>query len=412
MVARLRRPNKERATTHRHQRAAGTRVRLMAAGSAIARCYNAEDLRAEAKRRLPKWIFEFVDKGAEDGLAIANNVEAFRRLKLRTRALVDMSDRDLGATLFGARSALPLAIAPTGAAGLCWYEGELALAKAAAKFGVPFTMAIGSTTPLEKVAAEAGGRLWFQLYIWENPQLTADLVRRVHAAGYEALVVTIDVGLGTNREHNYRNGWGNPFKPSYRTVRDILLRPRWLFGVLTRYLTTTGMPRHANNPPEAKNIHGAALRSKEGAVSWQDFKRLRDLWPGKLLIKGILRADDAERAVEYGADGVVVSNHGGRVLDSAIAPIDALPAIADAVGTRVTVMLDSGIRRGSDIVKACALGAKAVLLGRPALWGTAVAGEAGAEHALKLIRREYELTLSHVGCRNVGEIGPDVLALS
>jgi isopentenyl diphosphate isomerase/L-lactate dehydrogenase-like FMN-dependent dehydrogenase len=272
-------------------------------------------------------------------------------------------------------------------------------------------MAIGSTTPLEKVAAEAGGRLWFQLYIWENPQLTADLVRRVQAAGYEALVVTIDVGLGTNREHNYRNGWGNPFKPSYRTVRDILLRPRWLFGTLLRYLTTTGMPRHANNPPEAKKIAGAHLRSKEGAVSWEDFKRLRDLWPGTIMVKGILRADDAEKAVEYGANGIVVSNHGGRVLDSAVATIDALPAIAKAVGERATVMIDSGIRRGSDIVKARALGAKAVLLGRPALWGTTVAGEAGAMHALKLIRREYELTMSHVGCRSADEIGPDVLAL-
>ncbi len=383
----------------------------MFSSTAIDSCYNAEDLRAAAQKRLPKWIFEFVDRGAEDGLAIAHNIEAYRRLKLRGRALVDMSGRDLGADLFGKRSALPLAVAPTGAAGLCWYEGELALAKAAAEFGVPFTMAIGSTTPLEKVAAEAGGRLWFQLYIWENHQLTADLVRRVRGAGYEALVVTVDVGLGTNREHNYRNGWGNPFKPSYRTVRDILLRPGWLFNVLLRYLTTTGMPRHANNPPEAKNIAGAALRSKEGAVSWDDLARLRDLWPGTLMVKGILRADDAEKAAECGADGVVVSNHGGRVLDSAVAPIDALPSVVKAVGERVTVMIDSGIRRGSDIVKACALGAKAVLLGRPVLWGTAVGGQAGAAHALKLLRREYELTLSHVGCRNAGEIGRDVLAL-
>jgi isopentenyl diphosphate isomerase/L-lactate dehydrogenase-like FMN-dependent dehydrogenase len=382
----------------------------MIAARALQRCYNADDLRSAAKRRLPKWIFEFVDRGAEDGLAIEHNLAAFRRLKLRARALIDMSGRDLGATLFGKKSSLPHAIAPTGAAGLCWYEGELGLARAAAKAGVPFTMAIGSTTPLEKVAAEAGGRLWFQVYLWENRQLMEDLVRRVAAAGYEALVVTVDVGLGTNREHNYRNGWGNPFKPSYRTVRDIVLRPRWLATVLARYLATTGMPRHANNPPVARHIAGAALRSAEGAVTWDDFARLRDAWPGTLMVKGIVRADDAEQSVERGADAVIVSNHGGRVLDSAVAPIDALPAIVKAVGKRATVMLDSGIRRGSDIVKACALGARAVLLGRPVLWGTAVAGQAGAEHALKLIRREFELTLSHVGCRSIGELTPDVLA--
>lgn len=378
--------------------------------SRIERCYNSDDLRAAARRRLPKWIFEFVDLGAEDNLALQHNLEAFRRLKLRGRALVDMSARSLGTTLFGSEIAMPLAIAPTGAAGLCWYEGELALARAAAKFGIPFTMAIGSTTPLEKVAAEAGGRLWFQIYIWEDRKLTEDLVARAARAGYEALVVTVDVGLGTNREHNYRNGYGNPFKPSYPTVRDIVLKPEWFARVLLPYLMTTGIPKQANNPPVAANVHGQTLRSKEGAVSWDDFAWLRQVWPGTLMIKGILRADDAERAVECGADAVIVSNHGGRCLDTAVAPIDALPGIVKAVDGRATVMLDSGIRRGSDIVKACALGAKAVLIGRPTLYGTAVAGEEGATHALKLIRREYEQTLAFIGALNSDALSPNEMA--
>lgn len=379
--------------------------------TALARCYNIEDLRAAAKRRLPKWIFEFVDLGAEDNLAIRNNVEAFRRLKLRGKALVDMSGRRLGTSIFGVDAALPLAIAPTGAAGLCWYEGELELARAAAAAGIPFTMAIGSTTPLEKVAKEVPeGRRWFQAYLWENRDYMADLIGRAWDHGYEALMITVDVGIGHNREHNYRNGYGNPFRPSYPTVRDILLRPEWMVTVLFRYLATTGMPRMANNPPAARNVHGSTLRSREGAVSWEQFAWLRDLWPGKLMIKGILRPDDAERAIAAGVDGIVVSNHGGRCLDSAVASIDALPPIVAVVGKRVPVIFDSGIRRGSDIVKALALGADLVMVGRATLWGTAAGGRKGAERALALLRREFEQTLAFVGAPDASRIGPDVLA--
>lgn len=376
----------------------------------IERCYNIADLRTEAKRRLPKWIFEFVDRGTEDEVGIDHNIAALRRIKLRQKALVDVSDRDLGAEVLGQRASLPLAIAPTGAAGLCWYEGELELAKAAAKFGVPFTMAISSTTRLEKVADEAGGRLWFQIYVWEDRQLTYDLVERARLAGYEALVVTVDVNLGVNREFNLRNGYGNPFRPSYPTVRDILLRPGWMTKVLFRYLATTGMPRQANMPAVARNVHGSVLRGKDSRITWDDIARLRERWPGKLIVKGVMRADDAARAAGAGADGVVVSNHGGRNVDMAPAPIDVLPSVVAEVGGRVSVMLDSGIRRGSDMIKAYALGADAVLIGRSALWGAAAGGRAGAERALNLLKREYELTLAHLGCRNREELSPDVLA--
>jgi isopentenyl diphosphate isomerase/L-lactate dehydrogenase-like FMN-dependent dehydrogenase len=378
--------------------------------TALERCYNIADLRVEAKRRLPKWIFEFVDRGAEDELALPHMRHAFERIKLRNRALVDMTNRDLGTTLFGKKIALPMAIAPTGAAGLCWYEGELELAKAAARFGIPFTMAIGSTTPLEKVAEQVQGQLWFQIYMWEDQSLTHDLVRRAEKAGYEALVVTVDVNLGVNREFNARNGYGNPFRPSYRTVRDIALKPSWFTSVLMRYLMTTGMPKNANNPPIAKNVHNNILRGTNSNITWDDFARLRDVYRGKIMIKGITRPDDAARAVSLGADAVIVSSHGGRNLDSGVASIDALPAIVREVGHRTTVMLDSGIRRGSDMVKAYALGAKAVLSGRATLYGTAAGGERGATRALNLLKREYELTLGHVGCLNCTELTPDVLA--
>jgi len=378
--------------------------------SSVQRCYNIEDLRHEAKRRLPHWIFEFVDRGTEDDLCLRRNSEAFRRITLAGRTLVDMSDRDLGATLLGGRVRLPAAIAPTGAAGLCWYEGELELARAAARFGIPFTMAVGSTTSLEKVADKAGGRLWFQIYVWEDRQLTYDLVKRAEVAGYDALVVTVDVNLGTNREFNLRNGYGNPFRPGYRTTRDILLRPRWMTTVLFRYLLTSGMPKQANNPPVARNLHGAVLRGKDSTTTWDDIVRLRERWPGKLIVKGILRAEDAARAVAAGADAVVVSNHGGRNFDSAIASIDALPAVAREVGGRATVILDSGIRRGSDMVKAYGRGADAVMFGRAVLWGAAAGGQDGALRALDLLRREYELSLGHLGCRGIAELGPHIFA--
>lgn len=374
------------------------------------RCFNVADLRDEARRHLPRFMFEFVDRGSEDEVAMVHNREAFNRIKLRNRVLADISDRDVGTTLFGKRMGLPLAIAPTGSAGLCWHEGELALAKAAAAMNVPFTMATASLTPLEKIAKEAGGRIWFQTYLWSDPRIAEGVVRRAREAGCEVLIVTADVAIGSNREFNYRNGHSIPFRPGYRTVRDVLCRPRWMLNVLLPYLATTGMPKLYNLPPEVAAMPGMSVNSLEGVANWDLFARLRDLWQGPLLLKGVVRADDALRAAEIGADGVVVSNHGGRNMDSAVATIDALPAIVEAVGRRMTVILDSGIRRGSDMVKAFALGAKAVLLGRATLFGTAAGGQAGAERALNLLRREYEQTLAYVGCTRIGALTPDVLA--
>jgi (S)-mandelate dehydrogenase len=383
--------------------------------TSLTRCYNIADLREAAKRRLPKGVFEFVDRGSEDEVGLRNNRAGFERIKLRPRSLVDMSGRTMQTTLFGKPMRMPVAIAPTGAAGLCWYEGELELAKAAAAAKIPFTLATGAMTSMEKIAREAGGRLWMQLYLWNDRKLSYELVQRAERAGFEALILTVDTVVSPNREYNARNGFNLPFHPTPRAVIDIVSHPRWLTGVLSRYLTTTGMPRYENLPEKFRSKITADPSQKEitrqDTMTWDDLRKLRDLWPRVLMVKGIMRADEAVRAVEYGADAVVVSNHGGRNLDSAMASIDALPEIVEAVGDRATVILDSGVRRGSDIAKALALGAKAVLVGRATLYGTAVAGEVGALHALNVLGNELDKTMVYTACNTVDEIGPEILYL-
>lgn len=372
-------------------------------------CYNIEELREAAKKRLPKWIFDFIDGGTEDFNTLKRNREVFKHVKLMSRALVDMKGRDLSTDLLDGRVPMPVAIGPTGSAGLCWYEGELEMARAAAKFGIPYTMAVGSITKIERIA-EAGGRLWLQLYIWENRDFTKEMINRGRDAGYEALVVTADYGIGNNREYNYRNRYSMPFKITPTTLRQVLMRPDWMLRTFAKYYFTVGIPRQANNPTSALNIHNRELVSKDGAGHWGDIVWLRDMWKGKLIIKGILHPEDAETAVKLGADAIVVSSHGGRGLDSAITPIEALPSIVAAVGNKTTILFDSGVRRGSDIVKAKALGAKAILLGRATLWGNAVGGEAGTLRALNLLRREYEQTMGFVGKLRTDDIDRSVIA--
>jgi (S)-mandelate dehydrogenase len=377
-------------------------------------CYNVFDLRQAARKRLPKCVFEFIDRGTEDEVSLAENRAAFERLKLRTKFMVDLTNRDVSIDLFGKPCRLPLAIAPTGAAGLCWYLGELALAKAAAKAGVPFTLTTTSITSIDTIAKEVSGRLWYQLYMWAETHYSYEMVARARDLGFEALVVTIDTAAGRNREYNHRNGFTDPFSINRRAVTDMVLHPRWLIGTLLRYLTTTGMPRHENYPDIYRHRITRGRPGEEPkryeAMTWRDIGKLRDFWPGILIVKGILSPEDARAAVQHGADGIVVSNHGGRALDSAIATIDALPGIVDAVGRHTTILLDSGIRRGSDIVKAVALGAKAVLVGRSTLYGTAVAGEEGASKALEILRSEFDKNMAYVGCRNVAELGRQIFA--
>ena len=320
---------------------------------------NVNDFREAARHRLPKGLFEFVDRGTEDEVALSANRDAFLPIRFMPRTLRDVSARSLQTTLFGQAAEMPLAISPTGAAGLLWHNGEVHLARAAAAAGKPFTVATGSLTALERIATEAPGRLWFQLYIWPEKELSYQLVQRAFDAGYEALVVTVDTGVTSNREYNLRNGFTIPFRLTAGNMIDVLSHPRWMASVLGRYLATSGLPKYENYPSRIKQTFTAApmgkAMPKSDSVTWVDLAELRSRWPRKLIVKGILSPGDARKAVDSGADAVIVSNHGGRMLDSVIPTIDALPDIVGEVAGAVPVFVDSGFRRGSDIVKALCL---------------------------------------------------------
>jgi (S)-mandelate dehydrogenase len=376
-------------------------------------CYNIADLRERARRRLPRGIWEYAERGTEDEWAMARNRAAFERVAFRPRVLRGVQSVDTGTEILGKPSAFPLALAPTGAAGLLWYKGDLALARAAADAGVPFTISSASTMDLEQIAV-AGGRIWFQLYYWEDRSLSHAVVDRARDLGCEALLITLDMPVPPNREYIHRNGFGTPFRLNARNALDVLGHPRWLAGVMGRYALDGGVPTQANLPDRlrAKVTKGAPPGAlfKQDDLDWDAITVLRDRWPGKLLLKGVLHPEDAERALALGADGVVVSNHGGRALDSSMATLDALPAVVGAVGGRMTVLLDSGVRRGSDVVKALALGADSVLVGRAPLYGLAAAGQAGASRALELLRAETARTMAMLGARGVDEIDSGMLA--
>lgn len=382
------------------------------AGGATIDCWNIADLRARAKSRLPLGVWEYVERGVEDELGLARNRAGFEAVTFRPHVLRNVEAIDPATTLLGTPSSFPLAVAPTGAAGLLWYEGDLALAKAAARAGVPFTICSASTMDMEQIAV-AGGRLWFQLYMWADRSLSHAAIDRAQGLGCEALLVTLDLPVPPNREYLYRNGFGTPFKLNVKNFADIMLHPRWLLGVMGRYALGGGIPSQANLPDRLRNkvtqaAHPGAL-FKQDNLDWDEIARLRDQWQGRLVLKGILRPDDAEHAVKLGADGIVVSNHGGRGLDGSISSIGALPAVVSAVAGKLDVLLDSGVRRGSDVVKAVALGAQGVLAGRAMLYGLAAAGEDGVVRALDLLKAETVRTMGMLGVTNIGEVDGDLL---
>lgn len=373
------------------------------------------DLRAIARRRLPRGLFEFVDRGSEAELALRGNREALDRVRLWPRGLVDVSERNTRTTLFGRTMAQPFAIAPTGAAGLLWHHGEIALARAAAAQGVPFTLSTASITSMEDVADQAGGRLWFQLYMWPDRRMSYQLLDRVKAAGYEALLVTIDTVVSPKRDYNHRNGFSVPIRINRRNALDVALHPRWMLSVMARYLLTSGIPRHQNYPEALRRSLMERPRHVRGTpknetLTWEDLRELRKRWQGPLLVKGVIHPEDARAAMNCGADGVVVSNHGARNFDPGIAAIDALPAVAEAIGDHGTVLVDSGFQQGSDIVKALSLGANAVLLGRAPLYGVAAGGEGGVTRILQILADDVDRTMAFMGCRSIAELGPHCIA--
>ncbi len=363
------------------------------------------------RRRLPRAIFDFFDGGAEDETTLRDNRAAFERLRLLPKVLVDVSSVDTKAEIFGKTANLPLAVAPTGGISAGRAGAELILARAAKAVGVPFTLATPSAFTIERVAEEVGGRLWFQLYAVRDLAFREKLIERAKNSGYEAVLVTVDLPVSGKRERDPRNGFHTPYKPSWRNSRDVIFKPAWLADYLRH-----GRPGMANlegyrfSTPVGTDIVTAVGREMDAGLDWEYIKRLRGLWPGKLLLKGVERPDDAERAVSVGCDGIVVSNHGGRQLDGASATLDALPAVASAVGRKITVLLDGGVRRGVDILKARALGAQAVLTGRATLFGCMAGGETGALRALEILQSELVRAMQLCGARSLAELGPELLA--
>ena len=377
----------------------------------LTRAYNIEDLRGLARRRLPRMVFDFYDGGAEDEVTLRGNRAAFENLRLAPRVLRDVSKVDTGCEILGAQASLPMVIAPTGGAGFSWPGGDVAIARAARAFGIPCTLSTSTTATVEHIAEQAGGRLWFQLYVLHDRAFTAKLVARAAAAGCEALVVTADLATGGKRERDFRNRFSVPFSIRPTHLLQACTKLGWSWNVVTR-----GVPAFENlrglAPPgaSAASIASSVGREIDASLNFEDMARLRDTWKGKLMVKGVARADDAERVLEIGVDGLWLSNHGGRQLDGAIAPIAALPAIAAAVGARVPILLDSGVRRGSDALKARALGAQAVAVGRATLFGAAAAGEAGARRALEILSDELVRSMQLCGAASMAEVTQDLIA--
>jgi isopentenyl diphosphate isomerase/L-lactate dehydrogenase-like FMN-dependent dehydrogenase len=382
---------------------------------------NIQDLREMARRRLTRSLFDFCDKGSEDQVSMRDNRTALDRIKLVPRVLRDVSARDPAITLFGKRHALPLVIGPTGPAGFVWYRGETALARAAAGANIPFTVASTSNTAMERIVENGGGTIWFQLYVWQDAEAAFVTVERARDAGFEALVFTVDSPVYNNREIDIKNGLVFPPRITLKSAIDGILHPRWLIGTAGRYVLDEGrLPaftnihvpdEHKENATSYKSAATGSFLNRNDTLDWDYLRRLREKWPRKLLVKGILHPDDAVSAADCGADGIFVSNHAGNVNDTSITAWDALPAIREAVGDRLTIIADTGVRRGSDVLKGLALGADAIAIGRAALYGVGAAGEAGARRVIEIFDAEIRRTMAACGLTDIPSIGREHIRL-
>ncbi len=364
---------------------------------------NFGDLRRRARQRLPRFVFDYIDGAAEDEHCLRRNEAELQRLHLLPTTLRETAQVDTSLEVFGQSWAAPIGVAPVGLAGMVHPHGDVLLARAAAACGLPHVLSTASNSRLEAVR-QPGAPQWFQLYVMSERAIAEQMVRRARAAGYAALVLTVDVPVSGLRERDVRNGFKLPFRPGPATVLDVALHPRWLLGVARH-----GMPGFANlseHEGRASAQAQAAMlaRSMDRSLSWESLAWLRRLWDGPLLLKGVLHPDDARRALAAGIDGLIVSNHGGRQLDAAPATVSALPAVLDAVGERIPVFVDSGFRRGHDVVKALALGARAVFFGRTPLFALGGGGEAGVRFALQGLREELERSLVLLGAPTLAAI--------
>jgi (S)-mandelate dehydrogenase len=366
-----------------------------------------EDLHRLARRRLPRIIFDYVEGGLDDEACLNRNVEAFSKYQLMPRYMIDVMQRDLSTSLFGRRYGSPFGIAPTGMAGIVRRNADLMLAEAAAAANVPFILSGVSTSSIEEVAKVAPAQAWYQLYIARDRAISETMIGRAQDAGLGTLVVTVDVPVHGKRERNIRNGWIRPYKPTLSAKLEALTHPGWLFEYLRH-----GLPYFANwvdhteKGASAKTVASFLAAQTPCSQTWQDLEAFRRQWPGNLVIKGILHPDDAVRAIDCGIDGILVSNHGGRQLDRSPAAIDTFAAVHAAVGDKTVLMLDSGVRRGADIVSALCLGARFVFVGRATLYGVAAGGKRGARRALDILNQEMELVMAQIGSPSVDRLGP------
>lgn len=369
-----------------------------------------EDLRALAKRRVPTMFYDYCDSGSWTESTYRANEADFIPIKLRQRVAVDMRDRTLKSTMVGVPVSMPVALAPTGLAGMQHADGEILAARAAEKAGVPFTLSTMSICSIEDVAENAESPFWFQLYVMRDRDFVGDLIDRAKAARCSALVVTLDLQIIGQRHKDIVNGLTAPPRMTVANLIDFAIRPRWCAGMLkTKRRAFRNIVGHVKNVGDLSSLAAWTNGQFDPALSWDDVKWIKERWGGKLILKGILDPEDAEKAAQSGADALIVSNHGGRQLDGAKSSIAALPAIASAVGDRIEVLMDGGIRSGQDVIKALALGAKGVFIGRAFLYGLGAMGEAGVTLCLEIIRKELDITMALCGRRDIRDVGPDIL---
>lgn len=381
------------------------RFELDATSRRLARCANVDDLRDVARRRLPCGVFDYIDGAAEDEITLARNRAAFDRLEFRPRILRDVSRIDLSTTLLGRRIPLPLVLAPTGFTRMADAQGELAVARSAARAGLPYTLSTLATRSIEEVAAVGDGPRWFQVYAWRDRGLVKELVERAAAAGYEAIVLTVDTAVLGRRERDVRSGFTIPPKLGLDTLLQGALHPGWTLDFLRGGPISFAnvVDRGVGDGSDPVSLADYINTQFDPALDWSDVDWLRSIWNGPVVLKGVQCVEDAELAAQHGVEAIALSNHGGRQLDGAPAPLELLGPVADRLGDRVEILCDGGVRRGGDIAKALALGARACLTGRPYLYGLAAGGERGVDLVLAWFEEGLRRTLALTGCRSLEE---------